>query len=304
MGREVGRMHADEFVTDVALVRRLLAAQFPAWASLRVERVESSGTDNAIYRLGDEMAVRLPRIPSAVAQVEKEFRWLPRLAPPLPLPIPLPLAKGSPCERYPWDWSVSRWLGGENATIERLGDPHQAANDLANFVVALRRIDTAGGPLAGAHNFGRGAPLATRDAATRAAIDALRGTIDTAAAIAAWEAALLAPVWDGPPAWVHGDLHSGNLLSADGRLSAVIDFGGLGIGDPACDLMVAWNLFSAGTRESFRATVAVDDATWARGRGWALSVGLIALPYYYQSNPTLAGIARHAIDEVIHDAVN
>jgi aminoglycoside phosphotransferase (APT) family kinase protein len=296
-------MHADEIATDAALVRRLLAEQFPAWVSLRIARVESSGTDNAIYRLGDELAVRLPRIASAVAQVAKELRWLPRLAPQLPLAIPVPLAKGSPAEGYPWDWSVCRWLDGDNATIERFGDPHQAAKDLANFVVALKRIDTADGPLAGAHNFGRGVPLAERDTATRAAIVALGGTIDMAAATAAWEAALAAPAWDGPPVWIHGDLHSGNLLAADGRLSAVIDFGGLGVGDPACDLMVAWNLFSADTRESFRGAIAVDHPTWARGRGWALSFGLIALPYYRDRNPALAKIARHAIDEALGDEV-
>ena len=290
-------MHADEFVTDAALVRRLLAAQFPAWASLRIERVESSGTDNAIYRLGNHMAVRLPRIPSAVAQVDKEFRWLARLAPLLPLPIPVPLAKGSPGEGCPWDWSVCRWLDGENATLERLGDPRQAAEDLAKFVVALRGIDTADGPVAGEHNFRRGVPLVERDVPTRVAIHALWGVIDTAAATAAWEAALSAPVWDRPPTWIHGDLHSGNLLALDGRLSAVIDFGGLGVGDPACDLMVAWNLFPADARESFRATVAVDDATWARGRGWALSFGLIALPYYLRRNPDLAAIARYAIEQ-------
>jgi aminoglycoside phosphotransferase (APT) family kinase protein len=293
-------MHADEFETDATLVQRLLAAQFPAWASLRIARVESSGTDNAIYRLGDEMAVRLPRIPSAALQVSKEIAWLPRLAPRLPLAIPVPLARGSPGEGYPWDWSICRWLEGDNATIDRLADPHTAARDLARFVVALRGIDASGGPLAGAHNFGRGVPLAERDVPTRAAIDALRGTIDTVAATRAWEAALMASAWSDAPTWIHGDLHSGNLLAVDGRLTAVIDFGGLGVGDPACDLMVAWNLFSADARETFRSTVAVDDATWARGRGWALSFGLIALPYYRDRNPALAKIARHAIDESLH----
>lgn len=296
-----GKMHVDEVDVDVALVGRLLAAQFPQWADLPIEPVHSAGTDNAIYRLGDDMAVRLPRIEGATGQVDKEHQWLPRLAPHLPLAIPVPLAKGTPGEGYPWHWSVYRWLEGENATIERIADPVQAARDLAQFIAALQRIDPMGGPPSGPHNFFRGVPLSTRDADTRAAIASLDGMLDTSALTAAWDAALQAPAWDGPPVWIHGDLQSLNLLVQQGRLSAVIDFGGLGVGDPACDLQVAWNLLSAQTRDVFRAALPVDDATWARGRGWALSVGLIALPYYQSTNPVLAGIARRAIDEVLAD---
>jgi len=282
-------------------VKRLLTGQFPRWAHLLIEKIQSAGTDNAIYRLGDDMAVRLPRIPSAAAQVDKEHQWLAKLAPLLPLAIPNPLAKGSPAEGYPWHWSVCQWLDGESATTDRIADAHQAARDLAQFVAALQRIDPTGGPLSGSHNFFRGVPLSMRDAPTRDAIEALHGVIDVAAATAAWETALAAQAWNRPPVWIHGDLQSGNLLAVGGRLSAVIDFGGLGVGDPACDLMVAWNLLSADTRETFRAMLSVDDATWARGRGWALSVGLIALPYYSQSNPVLAEVARHAIDQVLND---
>jgi aminoglycoside phosphotransferase (APT) family kinase protein len=291
-----GRMHADEVDHDVALVRRLLAAQLPHWADLPIEPVPSSGTDNAMYRLGDAMAVRLPRIPGAVADVEKEHRWLPRLAPFLPLAVPVPLAKGKPGEGYPWPWSVYRWLDGETATMDRIAEPEQAAADLAGFVGALQRIDPSDGPRGG-----RGVPLSRRDAETREALAALHGMIDVGAATAAWEAALLAPAWEGPPVWLHGDLHATNLLAREGRLSAVIDFGGVGVGDPACDLMVAWTYLPARTREVFRAALPVDDATWARGRGWALSVGLIALPYYRDSNPVLAGIARSAIAEALAD---
>ncbi len=282
-------------------MRRLLAAQFPHWADLPIVPVPSSGTDNALYRLGDEMVVRLPRIERAVGQVEKEHEWLPRLAPSLPLAIPVPLAKGMPGEEYPWAWSVYRWLEGETATSDRIDDRGQAATDLARFVGALQRVDPAGGPSPGEHNSFRGVPLATRAAATRAAIASLHGTIDAGAVTAAWEEALETPAWDGPPVWIHGDLQSGNLLASHGRLSAVIDFGCLGVGDPACDVMVAWTYLSARARGAFRAALQVDDATWARGRGWALSVGLIALPYYESSNPVLAGIARRAIDEVLVD---
>lgn len=295
------KMHDGEVETSVSLVRRLLAGQFPHWADLPIQPVESAGTDNAIYRLGEDMAVRLPRIAWAVGQVEKEERWLPELAPHLPLAIPVPLAKGEPAEGYPWQWAVCPWLKGENATIERIADPRQAAADLAHFVAALQRIDTIGGPPPGRHNSFRGVPLAERDASTRAAIVSLHGTLDTDAVTAAWEAALQAPAWHGPPVWIHGDLQSGNLLAVEGRLTAVIDFGCLGVGDPAGDLIVAWNLLSAETREVFRAGLAVDDATWARGRGWALSQGLIALPYYHSTNPVLAGISRYAISQVLAD---
>ena len=245
------------------------------------------------------MAVRLPRRPNAT-QVEKEERWLATLAPRLPLAIPVPIAKGSPAEGYPWEWSIVPWMPGENATIDRIGDLCEAAADMAGFITALQRIDPTGGPRPGRHNFFRGVPLAVRDPGVRAAIPAWDGMIDTSAVTAAWDAALQAPEWHGPPVWLHGDLSSGNLLVERGRLSAVIDFGCLGVGDPACDLMVAWKLFSGESREVFRAGVAVDDATWARGRGWAL-MGLGALPYYRDTNPAIVADARHAIDEVLAD---
>jgi len=295
------KMHADEIETDVQLVSRLLTAQFPQWANLPIKPVTSAGTDNALYRLGEDMVVRLPRIHWAAGQVEKEYRWLPRLAPLLPLAIPVPLAKGKPSEGYPWNWSVCRWLEGENATMERIADPRQAAMELAQFIAALQRIDPTDGPTPGPYNSFRGVPLASRDSQTRTAIASLHSILDTDAVTAAWEAALRAPVWQDRPVWIHGDLQSGNLLAQQGRLSAIIDFGCLGVGDPACDYQVAWNLLSNETREVFRAALPVDDATWARGRGWALSVGLIALPYYQTTNPVLAGISRRAIDQVLAD---
>jgi len=294
-------MHDDEVDTDASLVGRLLAAQFPQWADHSIEPVQSAGTDNALYRLGDDMVVRLPRIQWATGQVDKEHQWLPRLAPCLPLAIPIPLAKGQPGEGYPWHWSVYRWLEGENATIERIADPRQAAIDLAQFIAALQRIDATGGPLPGPYNSYRGEPLAMRDTRTRDVIAALQGALDTDAVTAVWDAAIKAPAWRGPPVWLHGDLQSGNLLAVEGRLSAVIDFGCLGVGDPAYDVMAAWLYLSAETRAVFRAALSVDDATWVRGRGLALSVGLIALPYYQRTNPVLAGIARRAIDEALAD---
>jgi aminoglycoside phosphotransferase (APT) family kinase protein len=217
------------------------------------------------------------------------------------LPIPVPLVRGKPGEGFPWSWSVYRWIEGETATIGRIANLKQAATEMAQFIAALHGIDSAGGPTAGHHNSFRGVPLATRDAATRAAISNLRGTLDEVAMTAAWDAALNAPVWNRPAVWIHGDLQPGNLLIQGGRLNAVIDFGCLGVGDPACDLIVAWNLFNAESREVLRAVLKVDEATWARGRGWALSVGLIALPYYEHSNPTLAAVSRYAMSEVLAD---
>ena len=295
------KMHDGEVETNSYLVRRLLAAQFPQWADIPIEPVPSAGTDNALYRLGDDMAVRLPRIDWATEQVEKEHQWLPILAPFLPLAIPIPLAKGKPGEGYPWDWSVYRWLDGENATIEHLTDPHQVATDLAQFIAALQQVDPTGGPPPGPHGLSRGQPLATRDTFTRDAIAALRGTLDTDGVTAVWDAAIKAPAWHGPPVWLHADLQSGNLLATQGRLSAVIDFGCLTVGDPAFDVMTAWLYLPVEVRDVFRAILQVDDATWVRGRGLALSVGLIALPYYQQINPVLARIARRAIDEALAD---
>jgi aminoglycoside phosphotransferase (APT) family kinase protein len=287
-------MHADEVSTDAGLVGRLLAAQFPQWAGLPIERVPSAGTDNALYRLGDDMVVRLPRIDWAVGGVENADEWLPRLARLLPVAVPVPLARGTPALGYPWPWSVYPWLEGENPTVDRLHHPELLASDLAQFIDALRRVALAGGPPAG-----RGVPLAERDEPTRVAIAALRGMVDTDAVTDAWEAALRTPAWSGRSVWVHGDLAPGNLLLRDGRLAAVIDFGGVGVGDPACDLMPAWNLLPLHTRGGFRTTLGVDDATWDRGRGWALTVALLQLPYYKDTNPTLAASSRHVIREVL-----
>jgi aminoglycoside phosphotransferase (APT) family kinase protein len=288
------KMHAEEIHTDVALVRRLLAAQFPQWADLALRRVASAGTDNALYRLGDDLVVRLPRIHWALGAVDKELRWLPMLAPLLPVAIPVPLAKGMPAEGYPWEWGVYPWLKGENPIIDRIAEPDALARDVVQFVRALQRIDGAGGPPSS-----RGVPLVTRDEPTRAAIAELQGMIDTDAATAAWDAALRIPDWSGPDLWLHGDLLPGNLLLQGGRLTGVIDFGVMGVGDPACDLIVAWGVLPRESRQIFRAELGADDATWARGRGWALSVAVIALPYYKDTNPVLAATARQLIREVL-----
>ncbi|UCM91723.1 aminoglycoside phosphotransferase family protein [Streptomyces marincola] len=265
---------------DTRLARRLVDTQFPQWSCLPLAPVAPAGSDHVIHRLGGELSVRLPRHAGAIGQAEKEAAWLPRLAPHLPLAVPVPVAVGEPDFGYPWPWSVSRWLDGEVATVETLGDSVGAAVELAGFLTALQRpaaddllAVAPGGDLAAR-------PLADLDRTTRAAIAETGGVFDAAAMTALWDAALSAPAWDRTPVWFHGDFHTGNLLTVDGRLSAVIDFGGLGIGDPARDLMIAFTLMSPGSRAAFRAALDVDDATWTRGRGWALATGLTAYTIY------------------------
>lgn len=292
------RMHPDEVDTDVALVRRLLAGQFPQWADLPIRLVESYGTDHDIYRLGDHLSARIPRIGWATGQAAKEAEWLPKLAPHLPLAVPVQLAMGRPAEGYPFAWSVYEWLPGENAN-GTIHDLQQAAVDLAAFIRALRRIDTTGAfrrPRGG-----RGSPLVENDEHVRQAIAELGDRIDGAAALRSWEESLDAPAWDGPEVWVHGDLLPGNLLVIGGRISAVIDFGALNVGDPACDLQPAWNVFTGDSRQRFRAELNVDDASWLRGRGWALCQAVKALPYYWDTNPGMVRQASHALAEVLSD---
>jgi aminoglycoside phosphotransferase (APT) family kinase protein len=289
-------MHDHEMPIDLPLVRRLMSEQFPQWAHLPLARLRSAGTVHAVYRLGDEFTVRLPRVEGATCDVLNEHHWLPRLAPLLPFRIPEVVGKGEPDGAYPWPWSVHRWVEGENPLPDHLADPSSLALDLARFTAALRRVDTRDAPLAY-----RGGPLAEADPETRDAIAQLDGIIDTAAAGAAWDTALRAPVWTGPPVWVHADLMPGNLLLVEDRLTAVIDFGTMGVGDPACDLIPAWNLLPGPARDLFRAESGADEATWQRGRGWALSMALIQLPYYQDTNPVLAANARHVIRTVLAD---
>ncbi|MEW2469674.1 aminoglycoside phosphotransferase family protein [Streptomyces sp. NPDC046994] len=290
------KLHADELDVDDALVRRLVADQFPQWARLPVAEVPSAGTDNAMFRLGDDMVVRLPRRPDGARQVTEEQRWLPRLAPHLPLPVPVPLGRGEPAPGYGGPWSVLRWLDGENAYDAPITELADAAVRLGRFVAALRRVDATGGPASW-----RGGPVEANDAYVRAAIRDLGacGRVDPAAATALWAEVVRLPHWDRGPVWLHGDLLPGNLLTSAGRLTAVIDFGGLGVGDPAADTLAAWAVFTAGTRDLFREAAEVDEATWQRGRGWALCFGLMAEHYYRTTNPVLAAVAHRTVAEAL-----
>lgn len=293
----VPRLHDNEFPIDTRLVAALIKAQFPQWADLPLRRAASLGTVHALYRLGEDMVVRLPRAGGTAEEVDREHRWLPWLAARLPVAIPVPLGRGKPAGGYPSPWSVYRWLEGENPAPGQLRDPQGLALDLAAFIAALRGLDLEGAPLS---ERGR-RTLADLDAAARRATEQSRGLIDTRAALDAWEAALRAPEWTGQAVWVHADLLPGNLLVQRGRLSAVIDFGSVGLGDPASDINVAWSLLPAGARRVFRDAVGVDDATWDRARGLALVIALAALPYYQHTNPVFAGVARFTIGEVLAD---
>jgi aminoglycoside phosphotransferase (APT) family kinase protein len=290
------KMHAGESETDAALVRRLLAGQFPQWADLPVRPVDSYGTDHAIYRVGENLSVRMPRIAWATDQAVKEAEWLPKIAPHVPLRLPRQLAMGDPAEGYPFTWSVYEWVPGTDANGS-IGDLDQAAVDLAAFVKALRGV-----PTDGAHPRGRGsrgAPLAEFDEGVRRSIAELGDRISGAAALHAWQEALEAPVWDKPEVWVHGDLLPGNLLVVDGRLSAIIDWGGLNVGDPACDLQPAWNVFDGSSRQRFRAELEADEASWLRGRGWVVFQTTVALAYYWDTNPGIVRQASHGLEQVL-----
>ena len=285
---------------DAALVRELISAQFPQWIDLPIRSVAQSGWDNRTFHLGESMLVRMPSSAEYASQVEKEHEWLPKLAPLLPVAIPVPLATGEPAQGYPWKWSIYQWLPGESAASAQIPDLCAFAAELAQFLVALQRIDPAGGPLPGPHSFYRGGALKICDAKTREAIARLATKIDASTATEVWEAAL-ATIWQCPPVWVHGDISAGNLLVQDGRLSAVIDYGQLTIGDPACDLSITWTLFKDESREVFREKLALDADTWKRGRAWALWKALIIAAGMTESNNIEGAQSLRIINEVIAD---
>jgi len=294
----MSKMHEDEIEVDEPVPHRLLAAQFPQWADLPVTRVAESGTDHALFRLGDDLVARLPRIAWADGQSALEAEWLPRLAPRLPLALSIPVALGEPDDDYPFGWSVNPWLPGEQLDPARV-DLKQLAVDLAEFIRELQGCDAAGATLFGS----RGHPLdqEQRDRNTREALAAVADLIDAPAALAVWESAQAAPAWAGPPTWFHGDLTEGNLLVRDGRLSAVLDWGPFGAGDPACELAAVWLLLDGPSRTLFRDALGCDDATWERGRGWAISLGAIGIPYYRDTIPAFAQRGIRFVEAVLSD---
>jgi aminoglycoside phosphotransferase (APT) family kinase protein len=278
---------------DAALARKLVDTQFPQWSQRKIEPVALDGWDNRTFRLGDDLAIRLPTGNWYAQQVEKEQRWLPVLAAGLPLPIPAPVARGEPGSGFPYPWSVYRWLDGEPAASARIGDLSAFAADLAGFLKTLRAVDARGGPEPGEHNFFRGGPLATYEQETLEAVEALGDAVAPDRVERVWQEAM-ASTWQLGPVWVHGDVAASNLLVRDGRLCAVIDFGSSGVGDPACDIVIAWTFLSGVSRSRFRDELGLDAATWARGRGWALWKALITL----RGAPEDAG-TRRVLTEIL-----
>jgi aminoglycoside phosphotransferase (APT) family kinase protein len=278
-------------------VRALVASQFPHWAGLVITPVLDSGTDHALYLLGDALVVRLPIIEWAVEQVETDQNWLPILAPQLTLRVPIPAGIGEPGQGYPWPWLVVPWISGQTPSSTNL-DMHRAAKDLGNFITSLHAAShSGGGPVK--TGTARGAPLVNLDEGIRALIKEHADEIDIGAVRSVWDEAVSAPPWDGPRVWIHGDLTPGNLIVHERRLAAVIDFGGLGLGDPAPDLAPAWNLFDGSSREIFRDTVGYDEATWSRAKGWVLAPALQALGYYRHSRSEFVTAALQRIGAVL-----
>jgi len=291
------KMHDGEIDIDVALVSALIDGQLPQLAHLPVRPVASTGTVNAIFRVGDELYARLPRVEEWAGDLDKESLWLPRLGGAgLSLQLPEPVAPGIPTSRYPLPWAIYRWIDGEPYTDAGVRDESEAAADLARFVTGLRRLDPAGAPRAGRR------PLRELDAATREAIRAASALIDGNGALAAWERSVDAPAWTGTPVWIHADLLRPNVLVSGGRLRAILDWGGAGIGDPAADVIAAWTLFGPVGRDTYRNTLSVDDVTWNRARGFALHQAAMIIPYYRDTNPAFVAQAVRTVGEIIADA--
>lgn len=291
-------MHGDEVAIDAALVRRLLADQFPEFSSLPLREVPSTGTVNAVFRLGGSLAVRLPRAPRWADDLERELTWLPVLGAELPLPIPHPVRAGSPSEDYPMPWAVYGWIDGATYSDDGVDDEAQDARDLARFVTRLQQVDPAGAPPAGRR------PLRELDAITRDALQASAGVIDAAAAVDVWDAAVGTPAWTGAPVWIHTDLLRPNLLVEQGRLAAVIDWGGAGVGDPAADVIAAWSVFGPAGRREFRLSLGTDEETWSRARGFALHQAALIIPYYRETNPGFVRTAARTIEQILSEPLD
>jgi aminoglycoside phosphotransferase (APT) family kinase protein len=292
----VSNMPAAEVDINDALVRRLVASQFPEWAKLWLAPLLSTGWDNVIYRLGSDLAVRLPRRQMGAVMVQRQHRWLPELARRLPLPVPVPIGLGVPDEGYPWPWSVCRWVPGERAVEAFIDDMTAFADRLGAFLAALALL----GPENGPRSAFRGGALATRDDLTRDLLAQLADLIDAGAATRLWDEALALSAAPEPGVWIHGDLQPANLLVEHGRLSGVIDFDHFGVGDPAVDLISAWMLLPEWARPALRAAACPDDAAWARGRAWALHVGLL-MRSQSANQPLFARVGERTIHEVLTD---
>ncbi|MGE7931535.1 aminoglycoside phosphotransferase family protein [Viridibacillus arvi] len=285
---------------NVDLVAKLINEQFPKWSNLAIKPVKFNGNDNRTFHLGEHMSVRMPSAASYVPQVEKEQKWLLILSKDLSLPISTPLAKGNPSEEYPWPWSINEWIEGESLTHKNIHDINQLAKDLGAFLIELQSIDASKGPIAGEHNFYRGESLAVYDEESRDAIVRNKDVFDEHLLIEIWDLAL-ATKWNSKAVWVHGDVAPGNLLVKDGKLCAVIDFGILGVGDPACDAAMAWTFFDEKSRKTFKNALNMDKETWRRARGWALWKALITYAGNKNTNRAIAEESYKVINIIVDD---
>ncbi len=309
-------LHDDEILIDLGLVRALVDRALPEYASLPISRLRASGSTNALFRLGDELLIRLPRQPGGSATIEKEARWLPHIAPLLPVSVPEVVAVGEPDLGYPERWSVVRWLEGDFPTVADPASyadptPTALARDLAAVVTALSDIPVPPGALADPElRMYRGAPIGSMDGGTRRSLAECRDIsgldLDFDAVLRMWELAMALPEpgSESSPRWYHGDLLAENLLVRDGRLAAVLDFGGLAVGDPTIDLVVAWEVLDPAAREVFRRAVGVDDATWLRGRAWALALAVMTFPYYWSTMPERCASRLAIVRSVLADAAS
>lgn len=292
----VAKLHDDEVTVTTALVRRLLVHSFPQWGQLPLKRMSSTGTDNAIFRLGGELGLRLPRIGWAEHQIAKESEWLPRIAPQLPVEVPEPVAIGEPAAGYPYPWLVFRWLEGDDMQHLQSADFNQLARDVATFVIALESIDVTGVPLGGRH----GGRMRADDQTVRQCIHVLRDEIDSERALSIWEAALEAGPWSNSPVWVHGDLLPGNVIVREGRVVGIIDWSSAGAGDPACELMLAWAL-PPEARALYRSLLGFDEASWARAKGLVVEQAVNFITYYATSVPAGVALAGHRLNALLTD---
>ncbi len=288
-------MHNNEIPLSAELVSRLVFEQFPAASRLPVTRLRSTGTVNAIFRVGDSLIARLPRLTRWAEDLDRELRWLPVLAPHVSLGIPTPVFSGSRTEYYPSSWALYEWINGSPYSDDRVNDEAATARQLAQLIGELRQIDSAGAPAAGRRS------LVELDAITREAIAGAATRIDANRAMAVWDDALTTAPWSGDAVWVHADLLRPNVLVGDGRITAVIDWGGAGAGDPAADVIAAWSIFGIPGREVFRAGLAVDDETWRRARGFALHQAALIIPYYRESNPEFVSTAVRTVEQILTD---
>lgn len=291
---------SQSFDIPLPLVQKLIQTQFPAFASLAIQPVMVQGHDNRTFRLGTDLLVRLPTAHAYALKVPKEQQILPFLAKHLTVPIPTPVAMGMPTPDYPFNFSIYRWIEGESASTLQLDEQAMVgiAHDLATFLEELHQIDSAGGPPPGLHNWYRGAHVSVYDEQMREQAAALQGVIDTDAALALWQAAC-ATAWHHPPVWIHGDLASGNVLIRNQRLAGIIDFGGTGVGDPACDLTIVWTFLRDKAREIFIEKVSLDGATWLRAKAWALWKATFQLCQIEDKKSLPAQVQQKIIQDVL-----